>query len=98
MMKVEQMINNRGNGAMNQFIITGEGKMVFQSYSSMIVELDYNTNIMTIGEDWNYSVTTGKHRNIFFNDYANMPELADKKELEKAIKAGSFGKWTIKTA
>ena len=97
-MKVEQMINSRGNGAMNQFIITDTNKLVFQSYNSMIVELDYANNVITIGDDYNYSVTTGKHRNIFFNDYANMPELATLKGLEKAIESGSYNGWTIRKA
>lgn len=96
-MKVEQMINSRGNGAMNQFIITDTNKLVFQSYQSMIIELDYTNNVMTIGKDYNYSTTTGKHRNIFFNDYAYMPELATLKGLEKAIKDGEYKEWTIKT-
>lgn len=98
MMKVEQMINNRGNGAMNQFIITDTNKLVFQSYSSMIVEIDYTNNVITIGNDYNYSTTTGKHRNIFFNDYAHMPELATLKGLEKAIKDGKYKEWTIRKA
>ena len=89
-MKVEQMINSRGNGAMNQFIIRGEGKMVFQSYSSTIAEIDYNTNTIRIGEDWSYSVTTGKHRNIFFSDYAHLSGLASKSGIEKALKDGEF--------
>ena len=98
MMTVEQMINDRGNGAMNQFIISGEGRTIFQSYSSMIAELDYNTHTITIGKDYDYSTTTGKHRNIFFRDYAGMSELATLDGLRKAIKAGKYGTWTIKEA
>ena len=49
----------------------------------------YNINwTITIGEDWDYSVTTSKHRNIFFRDYAEMSELATKDGLKKAIKDG----------
>lgn len=98
MMKVEQMINSRGNGAMNQFVIEGEGKLVFQSYSSMIAEIDYNSNTITIGSDWDYSRTTGKHRNIFFSDYANLSGLADKKGLQKAIDEGSYKGFTVQMA
>lgn len=92
-MKVEQLINDKGNGAMN-LVISGDGKLIFQSYDSiqsydsMIAEINYNTNTITIGEDWDYSVTTSKHRNIFFRDYAKMPELATKDGLKKAIKDG----------
>lgn len=96
MMKVEQMINTRGNGAMNQFVITSEDKTVFQSYESMIVTMDYPTKTITIGRDYDYSKTTGKHRNIFFNDYANLSGLATKKGLDEAIKNGSYGSWIVK--
>ena len=87
-MKVEQLINDRGNGAMNQFVISGDGKLIFQSYNSMIAEVNYNTNTITIGKDWDYSVTTSKHRNIFFRDYAKMSKLSTKDGLKKAIKDG----------
>lgn len=87
-MKVEQMINDRGNGAMNQFVISGEGKMIFQSYNSMIAKVDYNDKVITLGADWDYSVTTGKHRNIFFRDYARFNALTTKKGIEKAIEDG----------
>ena len=96
-MKVEQMINNRGNGAMNQFVITGDRKIVFQSYNSMIAEVDYNNHRITIGRDYDYSNTTGKHRNIFFADYVNLPELATLAGLRQAIKAGRLGVWEIVT-
>lgn len=95
MMKVEQMINDRGNGAMNQFIISGDGKIVFQSYKSMIAEVDFNNHTITFGEDWDYSVTTGKHRNIFFRDYARFDELTTKKGVEKAIKDGYCGNYKV---
>ena len=96
MMTVEQMINNNGNGAMNQFVISGEGRTIFQSYASMIAELDYNTHTITIGKDYDYSTTTGKHRNIFFRDYANIPDLASKKGILDALKNGLCNGWTIK--
>ena len=96
MMRVEQMINNRGNGAMNQFIIEGDGHLVFQSYNSMIADVDYTTKTITIGRDYDYSNTTGKHRNIFFCDYVRLPQLATLNGLRKAIKDGKYGCWTIK--
>ena len=98
MMKVAQMINDRGNGATNQFVIEGDGKLVFQSYDSMIAELDFSTNTITIGRDYDYSKTTGKHRNIFFRDYAFLPELATLDGLRKAIDEGHHEKWTIRKA
>ena len=95
---VEQMINDRGNGAMNQFVIHDGNALIFQSYSSLIAVVDYDTNEITLGEDWDYSVTTGKHRNIFFRDYANISDLATKKGIEKALKNGICGRWKVKTA
>ena len=69
-MRVYNMVSPRtGEPVANQFIIEDDNKVVFQSYDSMIVEIDYKNNTLTIGEDWDYSRTTGKYRNAFFNEY-----------------------------
>lgn len=97
-MRVEQMINNRGNGAMNQFVIYGDnGEITFQSYESMIVKVDKNNKKLFIGDDYNYSVTTSKHRKIFFEKYVPyaLEDLADTKTLEKAIKNGCYNGYKI---
>ena len=96
--KVEQMINDRGNGAMNQFVIYADEKIIFQSYSSIIAVVDKANKTIELGEDWDYSVTTGKHRNIFFRDYANIPDLASKKGIQDALKNGLCNGWTITLA
>ena len=93
--RVEQMINNNGNPAANQFIIYAEGKKVFQSYDSIIAIVDYVNKIITLGKDWDYSRTTDKHRNIFFNDYVNMPDLATTKGIRNALKNGLSNGWKI---
>ena len=97
-MKVEQMINDRGNGAMNQFVISGNGKTVFQSYESTIIEVDEKKHVVKIFPEWDYSRTTGKHRNIFFRDYTpgSLYGLSNKASLLQAIKDGSYNTWTIK--
>lgn len=95
-MTVEQMKNRQGRAVPNQFILKGDNKLAFQSYESPIVELDYDNYVMTIGKDYKYSRTTGKYRNLFFEKYANLPELATAEALEQAIKDGSFLHWTIK--
>ena len=92
---VEQMINDRGNGAMNQFVLRGDNKIIFQSYDSTIAIVDRDDNTVTIFPDWDYSVTTGKHRNIFFRDYAYISDLASKKGIEKALKDGICGRWKV---
>ena len=94
--RVEQMINDRGNGAMNQFVIYADGKVIFQSYNSIIAVVDKANKSIELGSDWDYSVTTGKHRNIFFRDYVNIPDLASKKGILDALKNGLCNGWTIK--
>lgn len=95
-MRVEQMINDRGNGAMNQFILRVGNIIAFQSYDSMIATVDRDTKIITLFPAWDYSKTTGKHRNIFFKDYANIPDLASKKGIENALKNGLCNGWKIR--
>ena len=96
--RVEQMINDRGNGAMNQFVIYADDKIIFQSYDSIIATVSKANKTVTLGSNWDYSVTTGKHRNIFFRDYANIPDLASKKGIQDALKNGLCNGWTISTA
>lgn len=96
--KVEQMINNNDNPAANQFVIYAEHKKIFQSYDSIIAIVDYEKKTVTLGEDWNYSKTTGKHRNIFFKDYVNMPDLASPNGIRTALKNGLCNGWKITVA
>lgn len=89
------MINDRGNGAMNQFVLYVGNTIAFQSYDSLIAIVDRDEKVITLFPDWDYSVTTGKHRNIFFRDYANIPDLASKKGIETALKNGLCNGWAI---
>lgn len=93
---VEQMINNNGNGAMNQFVIHDGDLLMFQSYNSLIAVVNRATNEIVLGSNWDYSNTTGKHRNIFFADYANIFALSTKKGIIDALKSGKCDKWTVK--
>jgi hypothetical protein len=88
-MKVVNMQNGNGRGVPNQFVIYGavieiEGELVegtmFQSYESNIAFKPYNSDVIYLGDDWEYSVTTGKYRNLFLG--------IDKKELQQRIKSG----------
>ena len=55
-MKVKNMTSPRtGREIANQFVITGSGKVTFQSYDSEIVTIDLNKEVITVGRDWNYS-------------------------------------------
>ena len=65
----------------NQFIIRDSGNEYLQSYNSIIVKKDINGNI-TLGQNWDYSQTTGKYRNLYLNE--------TKKETEAKIKNGEY--------
>ena len=66
----------------NQFELRDDlGNTYFQSYDSIIAKRDVNGNI-TLGDDWDYSKTTGRYRNLFLGE--------DKKETEKKIASGKY--------
>ena len=77
----------------NQYYITQKGgilgnfikREIFQSYKSVIAVKTVwqdRTDIELDGTYWNYSVTTGKYRNMFLNE--------TKKETEAKIKSGEY--------
>ena len=70
-MKVQNLINNRGNRAANQFVITHNGETYFQSYESVIANYDKDGRL-TITPLCDYSVTTRKHFYIFLADYTSI--------------------------
>lgn len=79
---VQNMQSSRGNDIPNQFeIFTQEGKY-FKSYQSMIAFKPFKGKIVLDVNKWDYSVTTGKYRNIFLGE--------TKKETEKKIKSGEY--------
>jgi hypothetical protein len=80
-MKVRNMESPRtGRPVANQFIIADDHRMIFQSYESMIVDIDFFHSTITFGKDWNYSTTTSKYRNEFLDMY--FPSLANTKKLK----------------
>lgn len=86
-MRVSSMTSPRtGREVANQFLIEDGSRIVFQSYNSMIAEIDYSTNTIKIGADWDYSRTTSKYRNAFFEEY--IPTLASADAIRKALKVG----------
>lgn len=82
-MKVTPMINNKGNVVKNHFILYDEktGERSLQSYNSIIAKIDINGKV-TLGKDWDYSVTTGKYRNQFLGE--------TKKETQAKLDAGVY--------
>ena len=66
----------------NQFLLTDdEGNEYLQSYNSIIVKWDKNGKI-TLGRNWDYSVTTGRYRNLYLEE--------TKRETQKKIDSGEY--------
>lgn len=93
-MKIKNMESARGNKVANQFILEGrpafqsfDGVDIksgdsFQSYDSMICHKTYDGKVYLDRNTWDYSVTTGKYRNLFLGE--------NKAETEKKIKSGEY--------
>lgn len=64
-MRVEQFYSK------NQFRIYGKGINNFQSYDSLVVSIDAN-GVITLGRDWDYSITTSKYVYLFLEEYGNI--------------------------
>ena len=77
--RVRNIMNN-GKEVPNQFIILymeeGNKYYIFQSYESMICKWK-NGKLVEVGEDWDFSKTTGKYRN-------KLTQM-DKKAFEKLL-------------
>ena len=66
----------------NQFVLNdNQGNEYLQSYNSIIVKRDQFNNI-TLGQNWDYSNTTGKYRNLYLGE--------TKKETEAKIASGEY--------
>lgn len=99
-MKVENIINSRGNRVANQFKITdfdnnGDVKrMSFQSYESECCRIDVNWNskkedydiVVTFGRDYDYSNTTLRHLYGFLRSIPCTSCIDNRKALNQAIK------------
>ena len=90
-MNVQNMTSSNGNKVANQFIVTDENtNEYFQSYNSMIVKKDYQSEnpqaefvkIYLDKKYWNFSNTTSKYRNKFLNETT--------KETIAKIKSGEY--------
>ena len=82
--KVSNMVSSSGNKVANQFIIQTDDGIYFQSYDSIIAfkSNDYERSVILDAHYWDYSVTTGRYRNIFLNE--------TKKDTELKIKSGEY--------
>lgn len=85
--KVRNMESPRSNRPVpNQFIIESKNSMLFQSYSSPIIEVCTDKPVIKVYPNWNYSATTNKYRNIFMRDVVGIHALANTEGIRKAIK------------
>ena len=79
---VLNMKSSKGNKVPNQFIIWTDDYQFFQSYQTIIGRRDIKGNIFLDKNRWDYSVTTGRYRNIF---------LCEKmKQTKEKIKSGEY--------
>lgn len=85
-MRVSNLTNKQGNKVANQFKIEDGNKIAFQSYDSLICEIE--NNIITFTQKYNFSSTTSKHRNAFLSDFFGVGITT--KDVEKMIKKGEF--------
>lgn len=69
-------------GMPNQFVISTEEGHYFKSYGSIIVFKPINGKVQLDVNKWDYSITTGKYRNLFLGE--------TKKETERKIKNGEY--------
>ena len=81
-MKVEKFYNK------NQFIIRGEGKIVFQSYESTIAVITEDGDLI-LGIDWNFSNTTSKHLYLFLNDFQYDLKEEIRIEIKKVLNSSN---------
>jgi hypothetical protein len=77
---VEQM-DGRNGPVKNQFIIQTDKGLVFQSYQT-IIAAKIQGKVYLDQSSWDYSVTTGKYRNLFLRE--------TKAETERKIKNGEY--------
>lgn len=63
-MKVRNYKNQK-----NQSIIENGDEISLQSYESLVVTYNKQSNTITVGEDYNYSKTTSKYVKLFFNEF-----------------------------
>ena len=80
-MEVLNMKSAKGNPIANQFVIRDGETVYFQSYDSVIVK-KVNGEVFLDLLYWDYSVTTGKYRNLFLGE--------TKAETQKKIDSGEY--------
>ena len=90
-MKIDNLVNEKGNRVANQFIIKNGNIVAFQSYDSMVCEIRPASmgfeKVVVLGKDWDYSRTTTKHLGNFLRQN-NLEFLAGAKNIREALERG----------
>jgi len=74
MVKVRNMKSNSGRSVANQFEIETDDATYFQSYDSIIAKR--MSGVIYLDEYyWDYSVTTGRYRNMFLGENKNVTQM-----------------------
>ena len=87
--RISQLINDRNNGANNQFVVVTDKGTYFQSYDTIIAFVPNNSDDIVLSEDWEYSKTTSKHLYIFLRDYTRF-YANQRKDILRGIKDGKL--------
>lgn len=86
-MKAYNLKSDAGNPVVNQIVTEMNDVYTLFSYGSMIVQINFNTMELFIGNDYDYSRTTGKYRNKFLHD-KGLYEISNLESLREAIEKG----------
>lgn len=82
--RVEQLDNHK-----NQYIIYTDDMVMFQSYKTLVAVWDYDTQIISLNNDYQASKTTQKHLYSFIRQYTNIL-VFNKWDLCDAIGRGNI--------
>ena len=89
MLKVRNMEGSSGREVANQFIIEGNGERCFQSYNSLCAIWNRKAKKLTVGRDWDYSMTTRKYLYKFIKEETPINGV-DRKVILKAMDEGEI--------
>ncbi len=75
MVKVRNMKSNSGRSVANQFEIETDDATYLQSYNSIIAKR-MDSGVIYLDEHyWDYSVTTGRYRNMFLGENKGVTQM-----------------------
>lgn len=79
----KQFISNNRTHVANHYVHVTDKNVYLQSYNSVVVRLNKDTKEITLGRDWNSSMTTGEYVKQFIEQYIG--KSYSTKELEETF-------------